>query len=378
MHVALLIRALTVGGAERQLVALANGLVARGHRVSLLVFYANGGLASELDPRVELVDLRKRRRGDLTGFVTRFVRTLGRLRPDALYSWMQVPNVMSGLATWLPRAPTVIWGIRGTAIDPGSYDLARNLVDIGERKLSGRPAVIIGNAEATRRELIAHGVPASRIRVIANGIDTTRFQPDAAARSRVRHELAVDDDTTLIGAIGRYDPMKDHVTLLKAAAGFMPTHPTARLLVVGDGPDDYRHQLQKAARTLGLGDRVIWSGPRFDMAAVYNALDLCTLSSRFGEGFPNVLGEAMACGIPCVATDVGDVMQVVGDTGAIVPVSDPAALAQGWSALLSDATKARHQAGAQARAHIVANFALARMITETEAALASAIAEHGR
>jgi glycosyltransferase involved in cell wall biosynthesis len=377
-HFAFLIRSLAIGGAERQLVALANGLATRGHRISLLLLYAEGDLLADLDPRVDIVDLGKRHRYDLVRFLRRFTGALTRLRPDLLYSWLQVPNLMSGLATWLPSAPAVAWSVRGTDIDPDSYDLARRLVDAAVLRISHRPAVIIANAEATRRELVTHGVAVSRIAVVPNGIDLTRFRPDPEARERIRREFGVQEAAPIIGMVARLDPMKDHATLLAAAALFLPAHPAARLVVVGDGPDTLRCELFARAEVAGIGGRIIWTGLRHDLPALYGGFDLCTLSSRFGEAFPNVLGEAMACGVPCVATDIGDSAELIGPCGRIVPPEAPMALAEAWQDLLARPAEDRRQLGIKARARIAALFGLDRMITASETALIGAISGNRR
>jgi len=372
-HLAFMIRALEIGGAERQLVALANGLAARGHRISILLLYANGALLDALDARIEIVDLGKRHRYDLVGFVGRFRRTLARLRPDLLYSWLQVPNLISGLATWLPEAPVIAWGVRGTDIEPDAYDFARWAVDAALRRLGGRPAVIITNARSTRQELVAHRVDEARIAVIPNGIDTARFRLDREARHRARQELGLDEQAPVIGMVARLDPMKDHATLLEASARYLPDRPAARLVVVGGGPETLRRQLQAQAEALGIGSRVLWTGPRLDLPALYNAFDLCTLSSRFGEAFPNVLGEAMACGVPCVATDIGDSSVVIGACGRIVPPRSPESLVRAWQAVLDLPADERYKLGLDARARIEACFGLDRMIEASEVTLIDAI-----
>jgi len=144
-----------------------------------------------------------------------------------------------------------------------------------------------------------------------------------------------------------------------------------RFVSVGTGPNDYAAVLHEQARGLGLDKRMIWAGPRGDLPAVYNAFDLLVSSSAFGEGFSNVLGEAMACGVPCVATDVGDARVILGDTTNVVPPSDSGALAASVLALVKRLRLERASLGASVRQRIADNFSLEVMVRRTEAALVS-------
>jgi glycosyltransferase involved in cell wall biosynthesis len=201
--------------------------------------------------------------------------------------------------------------------------------------------------------------------VIPNGIDTKRFCPDPEARQRIRAEWGVTESEKLIGLVGRLDPMKDHPTFLRAAALLMQEREDVHFVCVGDGPADYRRELHALGEELGLGQRLIWASARGDMPAVYNALDIAT-SSSYGEGFPNVVGEAMACGVPCVVTHVGDSARIVGETGVVVPPKDPEALAVGWkSSLARDGS----EVALKARLRVEENFSVGRMVERTEKAI---------
>jgi glycosyltransferase involved in cell wall biosynthesis len=203
--------------------------------------------------------------------------------------------------------------------------------------------------------------------VIHNGIDTERYRPDEAARLRMRAKWGLRDQV-LIGLVGRLDIMKDHPTFLRAAAEIARASRGVRFVCIGAGPEEYRKELEALSMSLGIADQLIWTGELKDMAAAYNALDLLA-SSSYGEGFPNVIGEAMACGIPCVATDVGDSALIVGNTGTVVPPKDPLSLARAWQQWLSLGADRRRAQGARARERIESNFNVKRMLARTELAL---------
>jgi glycosyltransferase involved in cell wall biosynthesis len=141
----------------------------------------------------------------------------------------------------------------------------------------------------------------------------------------VRAEWRIAPNERLIGTVARLDPMKDHRNFLRAAARVVPAHPGARFVCIGDGPAAYRIELDELASQLGLGGRLLWAGARDDIEAVYNALDV-KVSSSLSEGLPNAVAEAMASGVPCVVTDVGDSADVVDGLGWICPPGDDAAL----------------------------------------------------
>jgi glycosyltransferase involved in cell wall biosynthesis len=158
--------------------------------------------------------------------------------------------------------------------------------------------------------------------------------------------------------------MKDHATLLQAAGIFIRRVPNARFVIVGDGPEETKRYLADVAVDAGVDASVIWLGARGDMPAVYSSFDVAVSSSAFGEGFSNALGEAMACEVPCVTTDVGDASTIVADTGRVVPRCQPGPLAE---ALVDMAAADRRLLGTKARARIVGFFsadALAQRTTE--------------
>jgi glycosyltransferase involved in cell wall biosynthesis len=169
--------------------------------------------------------------------------------------------------------------------------------------------------------------------VIPNGIDTARFHADVEVGKRLRAVWRVPVDGNLVGIVARLTPLKDHATYLRAA-GLLKAHdPHARFVIVGGGPPEYEARLRSLSRSLGLADVVVWAGHMNDARDAYRAFTICTLTST-SEGFPNVLGEAMACGTPCVASDAGDSRLVLGDLGIVVPPGVPEALASAWAEML--------------------------------------------
>jgi glycosyltransferase involved in cell wall biosynthesis len=363
---------LNYGGAEMQLTILANALARSGHAVSLLVFYPNGPMRERLSPEVNVRCLGKHGRWDVIGFMRSLFRVLYEERPDVLYSFLPVANLVGCLTRLRLPKLKLAWGVRASNMDLTHYDWFSRLTYWLERRFSRCPNIIIANSAAGRRYAVSRGFPASdRFVVIPNGIDVERFQRDASLRVVVRAEWGVLPGETLVGIVARFDPMKDYPNFLEAAAKVARRDNGVRLVSIGADPENYAPVLQERARSLGLDLKMIWAGPRGDLPAVYNALDLLVSSSACGEGFSNVLGEAMACGVPCVATDVGDAREILGDSGVVVPPSNPEALASGILALLGRLRLERASLADSSRRRITENFSADVMVRRTEAALVS-------
>lgn len=362
MKLVLLIRSLEIGGAERQLVALARGAVALGHEVHVLTFYPGGALRGDLESAgVPVFSLEKRGRWDAAGFLLRLIRRLRQEKPDVLYCFLPSANLVGLLAARLSGVPHVAWGVRASNMDMTQYDrLSRFEVWLAS-KLARYAGTIICNSEAGAAYHASLGYPADKMIVIQNGIDTDRFCFDEAGRDRVRREWGLAPTDLVIGLPARLDPMKGHETALKALA-LLVDMPNVKLVCVGAGP--LNEPLREFSRQLKLEGRVIWTGARSDMPAVYSAFDISS-SSSYGEGFSNAIAEAMACERLCVVTDVGDSAKIVGETGWVIPARSPEAMAEAWRRVLAMTATERAEAGSRARQRIVDNFSVERMVKRT-------------
>jgi glycosyltransferase involved in cell wall biosynthesis len=196
---------------------------------------------------------------------------------------------------------------------------------------------------------------------LENGFNLAKFRPDATARQALCQEIGALDSDRLIGLVARHDPLKDHQTFLRAAGLLSKATPDVRFILVGGGVDDSNPVLAAAIGKLGLGDKVHMLGARDDIARLTAGLDIATCCS-LGEGFPNVVGEAMACGVPCVVTDVGDAALIVGDSGVVVPPGDPSALAKGWQQLTDLDPAARGALGQRALERVESCYSMDRCV----------------
>jgi len=371
VSITFLVRSLNLGGAQRQLVALAKALYANGASVLVVAFYGGGPLLRELeDAGVPVAILEKRGRLDVVGFVGRLWRVLRCERPQVIYAFLVEPSVLALLMKPLLHGTRVVWGVRASNVDFSRYDWLPRFTFGLSRALARFADLIIANSWAGAEYHRSRGYPRAKVTVVPNGIDLVRFRPDAEGGRRMRAVWGISEQDSVVGIVGRLDPMKDHSTFLEAAGSLRLEQLDVRFVCVGDGSPAYRLELQRRAAVLGLADRVTWAGAQQDMTAVYNAFDVCCLSSAFGEGFSNVLGEAMACGIPCVATDVGDAAWILGTLGTLVPPGDPARLAD---AIREGLSRAGAEQSRACRERIERQFSLDRMVAETERLLRACV-----
>lgn len=370
MKVVFLVRSLEVGGAERQLVMLARGLQAAGHDVSIAVFYAGGALEASLrEDGISFVDLMKSGRWRFLGFFRKLLSYLWSVRPDVLYGCLPAANICVVLARpFLGNRPNVLLRLASAHVDLSRYDRMSRVSYWLEARLSRFSDFVIVNSRSGKRWAQERGFPSDRLQLIPNGIDLDYFRRNDAGGRLLREKWNIGPTALLVGLVGRLDPIKDHRTFLEAAHRFAERHPDARFICVGEGEEEYARTLRAAVQALDLSDKVIWAGTVRDMPAVYSAIDILTCCS-LSEGFPNVVGEAMACETPCVATDVGDSRWIVDDTGEVVPVGDPRALVEAWSALARRLEHEGRLPGRRSRQRIAENFSHQKLIGDTESIL---------
>lgn len=370
MKLLFLVRKLDVGGSERQLIALVRGLVEQGHEASVITWYSGGVLEKALgELGVQVGDLGKRGKWDNLLLLPRLFAVVRTFHPDIIQSVLPATNVVAlPLKLAFPQMP-IVWGVRSTLVGSAGYGWRRGLLIWLEAKLARFASGIIINSEAGARAAIHRGIPRRKVTVIPNGINVHTFRPDRQKGLALRVSWGVLANERLIGMVARLDPIKDHPMFLHAAKDLILRRPGTRFVLIGDGKPTYVKQLRALANQLGVGEKIIWAGEQYDMGAVYNALDVSTLTS-LSEGFPNTLAESMACGVPCVATDVGDVSVILGGTGQVVASGDVGALVEAWITLLEKPGPV----GRHAREHVVRLFDERHLLSKTIGVYERAIA----
>lgn len=275
-----------------------------------------------------------------------------------VHCWMYHGNMIGGLAAWLGRQREIIWGIRSSSLDEVGNRRSTILTAKAGARLSALPRTIVCCSENARQLHVEMGYRADRMLVIPNGFDLDRFKPDEAARKSVRQELGIADDAILIGFIARFDPQKDHRSFVESARLVAVGQPEVHFVLCGHQLDWSNDAVRGWIEMAGLKENFHLLGRRDDVARITAALDIAACSSAFGEAFPNVLGEAMACGVPCATTDVGDSAYIVGDTGLVVPPGLPGLMADAWEKLIKAGGAYRRELGQVARRRVEENFEL--------------------
>ena len=357
------ITGLETGGAEMMLYKLLRALPSTRITSCVVSLLPRGELAGPIsDLGIDVHSLNMRSSFGDPGAAVRLIRLLRRLDADLMQTWMYHANLLGALINpWLGNTP-LLWNLRQSNLDPKTSKLGTRLVMRAGAGLSWvAPRCIVCCSERVRDVHRALGYRGSIMTMIPNGFELDRFRPDAEARSALRGELGIDDLVPLLGLVGRFHPQKDLQTFFRAMAGVRVERPDCRVLVCGHELHLDNPSIARWVEEAGLGDAVHLLGPRRDPQRVMAALDVLVSSSAYGEGFPNVIGEAMACGVPCAVTDVGDSGLIVGDTGLTVPPRDPSALAAAILSLLGEGREGLARRGRAARARIVAEFALARI-----------------
>jgi glycosyltransferase involved in cell wall biosynthesis len=335
--------------------------------LTVLHFYSGGPLEKEIKERdIPVISLEKRGRWDFLGFLWHLIRHLKQIKPDIVHTYMGESNILAILLKPFFPSTRIIWGMRMSQAPTEAIDWLGNLLGKLESFLSRAVDLIIVNSHAGKEDCLSYGFPAEKMVVVSNGIDTERFQPDLEAGVKVRAEWGILETQIVIGLVGRIYPQKDHPNFLRAVALLCKDDENLRFVCVGTGPDkNYIQEMYQIAEELGISNRVIWTGARADMRAVHNALDIAVSASAFGEGFGNTIGEAMACGVPCVVTDVGDSAWIVGDTGVVVPPQNSEALAAGIKQFIELDTDKKTALQKKARRKIVECFSVDKLVSTT-------------
>lgn len=355
-----IITSLGVGGAERVLSNLVLGmdrtkfcnvvisLQGLGHWGSILQQHGLQVYALQMRPNIFAV--------------SKFIKLwqlLRKIKPDYLQGWMYHANVVALVVGKLAGIKNIYWNIRCSLMDLSQYKLNTTVVFKIGAWLAKFPTAIINNSRASIQQHSANGYKNSNCIYIPNGFDVEHFQPNQQLYAKFRQQHGLPTDAIIIGMIARFDPMKDHATFLRAAGILVHQRADVYFVCAGRNVNYTNSQLATIIAEYSIQDRVILLDQVNNVHELYPALDYLTQTSIFGEGFPNVVAEAMACGVQCFVTDVGDSLEVVGESGYQIAKQDPDELAAQWLNIIA---QREAQVTQVARARIVEQFSLQKVI----------------
>lgn len=376
-RVLFVITGLGLGGAENQVVKLAARLKQRGWEILVVSLTPPGSLAEELQAAdIPVESLKMQSPLSLGPAMIRLARLVSRWKPRIVHAHMFHANLICRLVRLIAPVPVLICTAHSI------YEASRKAKrprEVSWRELAYRftdPLCDLTtqvSQAGLARYVAVKAVPAEKIRVMPNGIDTNLFCPRPEIRTALRQELGVDKHFVWL-AVGRLEPQKDYPTLLQAFAHLREGNHV--LLIAGEGR--LRKELEDLAASLGIAERVRFLGPRRDIPALMNAADAFVLSSRW-EGFGLVVAEAMACGLPVVATDSGGPREIVGCSGAglLVPPGDPLALARAMEHFMNLPEAERHRLGQLGWKHVLNNYSLDSVAKRWEALYYQFLARSG-
>ena len=355
IRLAVIVTDLRTGGAETFLEKLLPRLP-RQIQLHVLSLRSQG----EIGPRLQAAGVPVEAFGlsgprSLVAFM-RLVRRLRQLDPHVAQTFLYHGDLIGGLAARIASVGVVAWNIRNAGSAWHTMRWPTRAVIRACALLSGRiPDRIVCCSETAAGHHVRAGYCADRIVVLPNGVDLSRFAPDPTARRWACEALDVRPDTPLLGHFGRLDPQKDQAGFLAAFARVRRSFPDAVAIMVGAGLESTSDFASRVAELGVPASAVRFLGRRDDVARLMAACDV-VVSSSIAEAFPNVVAEAMSCGVPCVATDVGESARIVGSTGRIVPPGDPESLARACLETLALPAPERHALGLLGRQRIAETY----------------------
>jgi glycosyltransferase involved in cell wall biosynthesis len=354
-----IITTLSTGGAEMMLLKLISSMDQNAFEskvISLTDIGPVGEKIQELGVSVYGLGMRHGLPSPLS--LAKLVSRAGQDRPHLIQTWMYHADLLGLLLARLFRHCKLVWNIRCSDVPFNNYRPRTGWIVALCSRLSSLPDTIVFNSRAGIRQHMNLGYHSAYMQVIPNGFDLDLLRPDSDARFSVCRELGLPEDAIILGLVGRWDPLKDHATFLQAGALIArEEQESVCFVLVGTGMEWKTPELASLIKDVGLQDRVLLLGHRVDIPRLTAAFDIAC-STSITEGFPNTIGEAMSCGVPCVVTDVGDSAAIIGDSGRVVPAGDPIAFAEACRHLLSLGINGRRELGTKARKLIGAHYAL--------------------
>ena len=364
MKVMHIITGLSTGGAEMMLLKLLAQTDLKQYESEVVSLTNIGPVGAQIEKLGISVRALNMPRGVLNPFaVLRLGYWIRLSAPDVVQTWMYHADLIGGIAAKLAGNCKIVWGIHNSTLDQQLSKRTTIWTARACAKLSRKiPDEIVCCSQASRAVHRKLGYEERKMVVIPNGFDLANFKPDSTARLSLRQELDIPLESNIVGLVGRFDPQKDHRGFIRAAALLEKMLPNVHFVLCGDGVEWENDELSTWAGEAGIERKIHLLGRRQDMPRIFAALDVYCNSSAFGEAFPNVVGEAMASGVPCVVTNVGDCAAMVGEVGEVVAPRDPVALSEALYKFLQFNAEERALLGRRGRCRVEENFSLSSVV----------------
>lgn len=366
--IAHIINGLHTGGAEMMLYKLLAGMDRERFDLRVISLLEGGEVREKIEKLgIKVYALGMTQNPSLLSGALRLAKLLRQHPPQLIQTWMYHADLAGGVIGKLFTRAPIVWNLRTSDIIHHPDNKRTSFIIKLCAFLSSRvPQQIVSCSQVACQSHAELGYDAAKLLRIPNGVELASFRPDERARRSLREELNIAPTAQLVGMVARFHPQKDHTNFVQAATRLQAVMPDVHFLLCGDNVTWENSSLTEPIVAAGSQHRFHLLGRRKDTPRINAALDVATLCSAYGEGFPNVLIEAMACGVPCVATDSGDSSLIIGETGIVIPIRTPEALANGWQTLLTMNAQARQMLGEAARQRVVNEYSLSAVVARYE------------
>ena len=363
IKIAFVLRSLETGGAERQVIELASGLNKKNFESVIICFYNRGNLRKvAIEKKINIIFLEKNSRYDLYPFLKKFHKTIKEIKPDIVHSFLDSPNIITSLYKYFFPKYILLWGIRSSNMDLRYYPLNRRLSVYLEKFLHRIPEEIVFNSFLGMSVNTGKRFKKNKYSVIHNGIDTEYFRKSLFFRNETRKIWGLKNSDFVIGIVARDDPKKDFNTFIEAAKIAHKTNKQIYFAII----TNRKETIPSLIKDYNLNKSFIIKTKQIETNKIYPAFDINTLTSSFGEGFPNVVAEGMSCGIPTVASNCGDSSLILGDNNYIFSPKNSDQLAKKWLRIVNLNAEKRIEIGEIHRKRIIDNFSKQIMIDNSE------------
>lgn len=359
---------LHTGGAETMLVKLLSGIDKERLESIVVTMRVGGSLQEKIESLgIPVFCIRLSGLSNMLAGLWRLRAYLIKYRPQLIQGWMYHGSLLASVAGMLTFNETpVVWNIRHSLHDVAKKKILTSIIIRLGAWMSFMPTKIIYNSITSSSQHHAIGYARLKTVHVPNGFNTSLFQPSAKARYKLRRQLKLNDEVTIIGLIARYHPIKDFQNFVEAAAILSAKYSNVHFVLAGRGVDAKNRELMQQIRHHYLDNRFHLLGEVSDTAEITAGFDIATSCSR-GEAFSNTIGEAMSCCVPCVVTNVGDSAMIVANTGVVVPPRDTEKLAAGWESILELNRNEWQILGTKARERILEKYSIPAIVAQYEA-----------
>lgn len=351
-----IISSLNIGGAETMLLRLIRHKQEIVKSTTVISLTENGEIGKIMEEMgVNVVCLKMRNWFSILYALIKLKKIIQNEKPAIIHTWMYHANILGGIAAYFAKNQNIIWSIRRSEYTSKESFSTFIVMKIGAMLSSIIPKVIVHVAESGLKNHQKYGYKSNNTLVIPNGFDLKKLKHDQITRKKIRNELSLNDDQILIGCVGRFHVSKGYETLIASSVNVSKLHKNVKYLLIGRNMNNQNSILMELINKSGLPENFILVGERLNIHEYMNAMDIFCLSS-ITEGFPNVVGEAMASSLPCVATCVGDVVKITGDNAILVQPKNKDSLSKGLCEMLDMNIEKRKRMGSKGRKKIETDY----------------------